>query len=256
MSTATEIPSWPRPHFQPGGGNAHLFYKVHGGFSGPPEVSRSRHRCAGLPPGCDLQIHSREMHPEVLRFGLDEGYVANELRGTNPGLFEAASSSNQCMILRGEVDDPATLDYFRDAVGLVTALLDSGGIAVFDPHMFKWCSADEWRERVFDPASPVPRHHVVILVSEEEQAGRSWYHTRGMIKFGRPDISVHNVPSELRPAVEDLCNRFIEMMAFGAVVEDGQPIKMASLPDGWRCRHAGDLDDPDFNNRHIEIGHA
>ena len=75
-----------------------------------------------------------------------------------------------------------------------------------------------------------------------------------MIKFGRPDISVHNVPSDLNPGVEDLCSRFIEMMAFGAVVDDGQPIKMASLPGGWFCRHAGDLDDPEFNNLHIEVG--
>jgi len=44
------------------------------------------------------------------------------------------------------------------------------------------------------------------------------------------------------------------MQAFGAVVPEGQPIEMSSLPDGWRCFHRGSLDDPDFNNRHIEIG--
>jgi hypothetical protein len=54
--------------------------------------------------------------------------------------------------------------------------------------------------------------------------------------------------------VGDLMNPFIEMLAFGAVVQDGQPVRMNALPEGWRCFHRGTLDDPDFNNRHIEIG--
>jgi hypothetical protein len=154
------------------------------------------------------------------------------------------------------VTDPASLDYFRDAVGLVMALLESGGVAVFDPHMFKWWSADEWREHAFEPAGAVPRHHVVRLVSDEPDGRSRWYHTRGMIKFGRPDLSVHGVVPELESAVTDLCERFIEMQAFGAVVPEGQGINMNALPPGWRCRHGGDLDDPEFNNRHLEIGPA
>jgi hypothetical protein len=40
--------------------------------------------------------------------------------------------------------------------------------------------------------------------------------TRGTRKFGRPDISVH----KLGPC--DLCNRFIELLAFAGLVEDGE----------------------------------
>ena len=107
---------------------------------------------------------------------------------------------------------------------------------------------------MFEPAGPVPRHHVVILVSDEEDGPGRWYHTRGMIKFGRPDLSVHHVTPALVDAVVDLCNRFIEMMAFGAIIAEGQEIRMRALPSGWRCRHGGSLEDPEFNNRHIEIG--
>ncbi len=74
-----------------------------------------------------------------------------------------------------------------------------------------------------------------------------------MLKFGRPDISVHGVTPDQYEAVQDLCNRFIEMLAFGAVVPDGQVIRMAGLPE-WTCKTLGDLDDPDFNNHRIEIG--
>lgn len=255
MSSST-LDSWPRPYFQPRGGDAHLFYKVHGSFQGAPAVSRSKHRTSGVPAGCELQLYSRASHPDVLDIGLKGGWIGDDFRAHAPLLAQAVEATDQCLVLKGVVSDPPDLDYFRDAVGLVTALLESGGIAVFDPHQFKWWSADEWLERAFAPAGAVPRHHVAILVSEEPDGRSRWYHTRGMIKFGRPDLSVHHVPQALEGAVEDLCNRLIELQAFGGVIAEGQEIRLRSLPEGWRCSHAGDLDDPDFNNRHVEIGAA
>ena len=76
---------------------------------------------------------------------------------------------------------------------LITHFLDHGGVAVYDPQMFEWWSPKKWRERIFSPAGPVPRHHTVILVSEDAP-GTEWIHTRGLRKFGRPDLSVHRVP--------------------------------------------------------------
>lgn len=254
MPTGETLESLERRYFEPGGGDAHLFYKVHGTFTGELSISRSRHRCAGLPEGCELQSFARSQHPEVLGMGLDDNWIGAEFRRSDAALAAETAATEQCLILRGVVPDPPSLDYFRDAVGLVTALLEMGGISVFDPHMFRWWSAAEWRKHVFAPAGAVPRHHVFILVSEEEDGRGRWYHTRGMIKFGRPDLSIHNVTPDLEGAVKDLLDRFIEMQAFGGVIPEGQEVRMRSLPSGWRCRHGGDLDDPDFNNRHVEIG--
>ncbi|HEX8110336.1 MAG TPA: hypothetical protein VF516_21540 [Kofleriaceae bacterium] len=243
-----EIPSWLRPHFQPGGGDPFLFYKIHGAFAEPLELSLSKHRSAGVPVGCELQLLTTR---EALDFGLDRGWIGDAFRAEQPVLAAEVARTEQCLVLRGSPGDPDTLDYFRDAVGLVMAVLDSGGIAVFDPQMFKWWSTAEWRRDAFEPAGAVPHHHVVILASEDSHG--CWYHTRGLRKFGRPDLSIHDVPPELEPAVRELCDRFIEMLAFGAVIPDGQLIRMPGLP-AWKCRHAGDFSDPDFNNVHIEIG--
>lgn len=169
-------------------------------------------------------------------------------------LARTVESSEECIILRGVVRDPHSLDYLRDAVGLVMALVDSGGIAVFDAHAFQWWSGEEWRLKVFEQPFVAPHQHVSLMASEEQEPERRWYHTRGMIKFGRPDLSVHNVEPELEAGVEALCNRLIESQVLGAVVAEGEAVRMRSLPPGWRCRHRGSLDDPDFNNRHIEIG--
>ncbi len=92
----------------------------------------------------------------------------------------------------------------------------------------------------------------MILVSEDT-GGTEWIHTRGLRKSGRPDISVPKVPEVQKDAFIDLCNRFIELQAFGGIIPEGQEIRMRSLPAGLVCHHGGDLEDPDFNNVHVSI---
>jgi hypothetical protein len=74
-----------------------------------------------------------------------------------------------------------------------------------------------------------------------------------MRKFGRPDISVHGVVHKHADGVTLLIERFVEFQAFGGVIPEGETIRMQSLPPGGKCRHRGDLEDPDFNNVHVEI---
>jgi hypothetical protein len=192
------------------------------------------------------------MHPDVPG-SFRDGYLWDELVANDPKLATAVGRCEHCIILRGTPTDSTTLNYLRDTVGLITHLLDHGGCAVYDPFMFRWWQPSGWKQQIFDPATAVPRHHTVILVSEENDPSLKWFHTRGMRKFGRPDISVHNVATDLEDGVIDLCNRLIEHQAFGHVVQDGQKIKMPSLPSGGVIRHGGDLDDPDFNNVHLDV---
>jgi hypothetical protein len=56
-----------------------------------------------------------------------------------------------------------------------------------------------------------------------------------------------------KDAAIDLCNRFIELLAFGGIVQDGQEVRLDSLPFGMKCFHKGSEEDPDFNNEHIEV---
>src|SRR5205814_7828395 len=121
-----------------------------------------------------------------------------------------------------------------------------------DPQMLWLWSADEWREEVFEPNEPNPDRHTAILVSEEGR-GTSWYHTRGMRKYGRPDLSVHGVGAAHADGVTLMIERFVELQALGGVIPDGEEVRMKALPPGGVCRHGGSFDDPDFNNVHVEI---
>lgn len=247
------VASWPRPYFRQPGGNPLLFYVLYGKAAQPLRLSRAKYRCTGLAPTLDLMEYGPERHPEIVQSFL-HGYIWDRLKQESPALADYVAAQPYCTILRGTYPDSGTLDDFRNAIGLVTCMFDAGCGAIFDPQMFRWWSAEEWKREIFDPAAAIPRAHVTVLWSNEPgQADKHWLHTRGMRKFGRPDISLRDVPPDRHDDALDLCNRMIEVQALGGVVQEGEEIRLASLPSGMRCHHAGTVDDPDFNNVHLEI---
>lgn len=216
-------------------------------------MSRSKYRSNGVPPELDPTHHTRDQYPEAFTaFGSE--HLWSELLSEGDDLAAEIETAGSCIVLKGSAPDDSTLNYLRDSIGLITFFLDQGGRAVFDPQTFKWWRPEDWKREIFEPEKPAPCRHVAILYSEDEQnSGKTWYHTRGMRKFGRPDISVHGVPSEHEEGVTGLCQRLINMQALGGIIPENQEIRMESLPPGGIARHGGDLDDPDFNNTHIEI---
>jgi hypothetical protein len=242
---------WTRPGFAAGGGDAFVLFVVFGQLTQPFEVSTTRHRVTAVPDGIEL----RHLGPVEASAFFDPPLGALLLTNWEgppaPSLVEGG-----CVLIRGAVLDPPDLRYLRNAVGLVTALMDGGGKAALNVQSLSLHTPMRWRSHIFDADLPYPRHHVTILHSDEEDAlgpGRLWVHTRGMRLFGRPDISVRQVPPHRQQMADDLCNRFIEMLAFGHLIREGQAVRLAGAPEGLVCRHGGDLDDPDFNNVHVEI---
>jgi hypothetical protein len=227
-----------------------LFYVIYGSFPQEPRISGSLYRTRGLPREIELRRLTKEQRP-VFPF-CDEDF-ADLLSSHNASLFDSVKKVSQCLTLQGEVTDPRDLKYLRDCTGVVTYFMDHGGLAVLDPQQLKLYDGEEWRWTFFDSDQPNIFRHVLILHSAELTGEGRWYHTRGLRKFGRPDLSLRNVLPIYQEAAVELCNRFIELQAFGGIVPEGQEVRMHSLPRGLFCRHKGHSDDPDFNNLHIEI---
>ncbi len=247
---SSKLKSWARPQFEEGGGDAMIFYVIYGSFTDDIQISRTKYRSEGLPSGVHLHKLTRAQRP-VLPF--TDSFYAAILRDKNPDLFTLVESAPECLTLKGSVFDPPDLNYLRDCIGVLTFLMDNGGLAVADVQQLDFYDSAQWREEFFEPENPRIHRHVAILYSEEKSGGGRWFHTRGMRKFGRPDLSLRNVPANHETAAIDLCNRLIALHAAGGQVDEGQKIRMDSLPEQLVCLHRGSFDDPDFNNRHIEI---
>lgn len=234
--------SWPRSRWVAGGGAARVCLEVCGRFETRLDLSDPKYG-AGLPDGVTAQQFDNDWH----RFA---GAMGEVLRESNPDAAPATEAAPQLVRVFGVVADPDSLDYLRDSLGVIAALLDQGGVGVIDPQTGQIFAAREWRE-TFWGAALEPTNHVVILLSMESE--NVWLHTRGMRVFGRPDLSCRGVKPAEVAALEPVFNGLIRMQAAGFVVPEGQIVQGVGLEKRLICRHRGGLDDPDFANFHLEL---
>ena len=182
--SSTSIPSWPREHLMQGGFEPLLYYRVYGNIDTSRPIDGERYRCAGVPTGVNVTVLDRGRHEEEFAHLLREP-MRDVLQRSLPDWERLLVDSSNAYVILGSPTEHDTLDYFRDTVGLVTYLLDQGGLFVFDGLQLRCWSAAEWKEEVFTPGAPRPHSHCVILWSEDEDAPeRYWYHTRGRASSG------------------------------------------------------------------------
>lgn len=246
-------PDWSRPHWTRDEAKAMLLYFVFGRFAAELQLDLSAHGSRGLPQAVEMRRIPKAMlahwdgHP--LR-----GALGDLLRKGNPDAFEAARKAPECLMLRGELPDADSLAYLGDTLGVVAALLDAGGVAVVDPQILEMFTAAEWRARYAGDAVAAPRNHVAILCNDD-QAGdvEQWIHTRGLRKFARPDISIRRVPQTEAQRAGAIAAQLVELQARGMRFGDGSVIDAEGAPGGLRVTRGGSLDDPEFNNTHLQL---
>lgn len=243
------LENWDRKYFTKPLNKISVFYVVHGNFSADFKVT-PEYRTKGIPEGIELMKYGPKKYPEEVTAML-KGFVWDEMKAKRPELSKQMLDSKECFIIKGELADRSDLNYLRDLVGVITYLLDHGGVSVFDAQSLMFFGKEDWHERIFDPNGAVPRNHIMIFCSDEK--GGKWFHTQGMGKFGRPDLSIHNVPPKYEEGVTDMLNRFIEYEAFGAIIPDNKEVKMKNLPPGMRCENKAAKKEPVLNNAFVEI---
>jgi hypothetical protein len=231
---------WERPQYEAGGGDASVLFVVFGPKPEPLRVTSLAHRVVPM----DLSLELEYQEPQVAAGLLDSPLGATLLQGWE-GEEPSVLTADGCMVMRADVPDPKDLRYLRNCVGVVTAILEAGGRAAANLQSLGMFTPEQWRGVIFAPDKPQPRLHVNVFHGQEER-GTVWLHTRGLRAFGRPDLSMRNVPQDAMPAASELCNRLIESQAFGRVIPDG-PI------EGMVARTTGSFEDPDFDNVHIEF---
>ena len=239
-----------RPYYSDIGYEPLLFYVIFGVGGSDLAVSREKHKVNGIPEGLEIYTVKRPDDDEYMNAMLG-GSIAGILMRSEPELYNAALASDVWTVLRGEITNDSTLDYMQDTIGIVQALAEQGAAAILDLQTFSLFSADEWNDtyfaREFDPYA-----HADILVSETDNG--VWLHTRGMRKFGRPDISLENVPTDCSETALQLVNQMIYYAVMGAFYYQDSKF---NIPNGVNYivhpTFVGDMECPDFNNCYYRI---
>jgi hypothetical protein len=252
MSEAIPPVSWPRPYWQPGEEEAVLQFYVFGKFEPELLIPSPRYGSPGLPAGVEIQRFQNAVLRQWEGYPLN-GALGGLIREDTPDAYEQARIAPEVLVVRGVLKDGASLDYLRDTLGVLAGMLDVGGTSILDPQILTLFDAAHWRRHYLVKGGAPPRHHVLILRSGEEAADRSWIHTRGMRKFGRPDLSLRHVPDRDLDRAGVLCEKLVELLSLGAHFSAGQQLEVDGLPGGLVAQPGGSLDDPEFNNTHVEF---
>lgn len=195
---AVAMEDWSRPAFEPGGGDATLFYLVFGAL-GPV-------RLPPTPAGLSLTVH-----PQGEAVWVDPLVAASaDANDSRPQLAAVVRGAPDFAVLRGRRRDPPDLGHLRDAESVLAALLDAGAAAVLDVEARRWWTPDEFRREVLTGLRPAVRAHVSV------RARHGLVETRGLRKFGRPDLRFHRVPPAEEPEALQLCWSLVERLARGA----------------------------------------
>jgi hypothetical protein len=145
--------------------------------------------------------------------------------------------------------DPSTCGYLASAVGAVDSLFRQGALAVLDMNAIVLQSADEWRARVVDDVLQ-PLQFTATYWWSEESGNGEWWRTRGMLTFGRPDISLRQVPPSARGSAQELIERLVTRQALGAVLSTHDIVQVGDATLQFQIADA--FEDPMFLNRRAE----
>jgi hypothetical protein len=242
--------NWSRPKWEPDGGRPFVFVVVYGLTGIPSPIDGRSYRTRGLPSGVDAPSFDRATHAQYLTESFEEGYDWQDLLAQDFELSQRVLASPGSVAFVGETEDTNSLLYLRDVIGMTAWLADHGAVAIHEPFTFRWWRPEKWKEEFFLPDQPRPHSHVMIYHSMESDG--SWLHTRGLLTFGRPDLSVRGVSGGDFNAATGLCNELIDHQAAGGVLREEQIVRHPAL-GAFVVHHEGDRDDPEFNNAHVEL---
>jgi hypothetical protein len=251
MSRPITIPAWQRPHWQASAEEILLQFYVFGKFDAV-RVPSADYGSAGLPAGVEAVNHDHNALRQWDGYPL-KGAMGRMFKDDAPQAYQLALDAPQVMVVRGTLKDSPATGYLRDTLGVLAGMLDIGGTAILDPQTLSLLDADAWRSRFLIRDGAPVRNHLLILCDNEATPDRSWVHTRGMRKFGRPDISIRQVPDHATDRAGQLCEKLVELEALGAHFVDGQTLDIEGVPGGVVVRLGGGRDDAQFNNTYVEF---
>jgi hypothetical protein len=218
------VEPWQRPAHRPTGREAAVLLVA---FT-PGEVLTELNLAAVTPANAPVdalavRLHRHEDNPEwmdAFRTGPLRDLAARELPDLRP-IDEATC----CYSIQVRVPDPADLTHLQLAWAVAARVSRAGAVAVFDAFAHDWSLPEQ--VATLDPHRPfdILREISVIAESEPTPGFGQPVHTRGMVKFGRPDL-IMGVPEDRIGDAASILNQLATMLAEGHVLAAGHHLRI------------------------------
>lgn len=171
----------------------------------------------------DVRLHRHAESPEWVD-GFRTGPLRNLAERELPDL-RLLDAATCCYSIQVRVQDPADLTHLQLAWAVATAACRSGATAVLDVFAHDWSSAEAIAG--LDPRRPFTVLREISVVAEADPSPGFGHavHTRGMAKFGRPDL-VMGVPKDQLGEAAEILNHLARMLAEGHLLNPGQQLRI------------------------------
>lgn len=243
--------NYERPYYKDLNYRPLLFYVIFGVKDEELKISKERHHVDAFPDGLDFVFYNKSENGTYMSSFIG-GTLGEMLDRENHILYEAVRNTDKWAVIRGEVEQDADLNYMRNTIGVIQALVENGAAGVLDLQTFTLFTPEEWTNKIFAQEFN-PYHHVTILLSEMED-GSIWLHTRGMRKFGRPDVSIERVEKEKVDDANQVINQMLYYGSLGAFFN--RPTKLHTHNGKSYIvnpHYVNDFENPDFNNSYYQL---
>lgn len=226
-----------------------LFYVVFGVSEDNMQVSKSKHHVDEIPAGIDIMCVNRTNNNDYIE-NFFQGAIGSIIKESNEELYNKCREQETCVVIQGAAIEDATFDYMKNLIGVMQAFVENGAVGILDLLTFSLFSPKAYTDKFFEKDINA-QDHVVILVSKTND--KYWLHTRGMSKFGRPDISMEDVSEDKLALCQKLINQMIYFGGEGAVFKE--QIKINVAPEESyivRTEFINDFENDDFNNAYYK----
>lgn len=242
--------TWERPYHEPQGRLATVmfFAFADGPLDLSSKISRSRF---GLPSGFDLasvdvRQHLRNEAPEWF-----DGFFTPEMlsmsRRDLAGLNGEHADWTTAYSLRLQVSEPPNLAYLQGCWGFMAWICASGAKVVLDEHAVRWYGGEQVAQ--LDPLRPFDIGNEISVVFETDVTPGFGHviHTRGLAKFGRPDLLLKGAERADAQAGGVLLKGLAQRAALGAAFRENQTVGPNGLAPRALIRYEPGVSHPEVN---------
>jgi hypothetical protein len=219
------IAAWTRPAFRPTGRRATfllLAFADREVLDSPPELA------VAAPPTAPVSALRVNLVQEADQPEWFDGWRRGPLRtvaavqNIDMSVVDAATC---CYVIDIDVDDPIDLSHLQLAWAVASSIARAGTVTVLDVHAATWHAGSD--VAALPPDRPLVIQHEISITAETEPSPGFGHavHTRGMIKFGRPDL-IAGVPADRIRETGQILNHLARMLATGAVIEPGERFRV------------------------------
>lgn len=237
---------WTRPAWAATEAEAELFLVAFFPGDAPPalRVERARHGVPDDEPPSGLQVTGHRRQDNAAWF---DAFFSPEIRAFVGGDldFDTVSAARSAQVARARFADPPDLRHLQWAWALTRAFVDMGALAVLDSHAIRWRSPAHVAELPADAPFAIEREITVVFEDQPTEGGWHVSHTRGLVKFARPDVILFGLGPDDAEAAGDVAWALAHGLAEGRVIHPGEAVRVHGKVFESRAYRPG-AGDPDL----------